>query len=102
MMEKPNDHNAKIYGLRLARRAFMKIHFRDGHPVLEIENQLIGTAITKLVNSIDPSSIKKTASKIRSIATDHILSSDEDEYIRRIALQSVLYMTDDEIIPRMN
>jgi hypothetical protein len=97
-----NEHNTKIYGLRLARRAFLKIHFQDGHPVLEIENQLIGTVLAELINSVESSLVKKTASKIRSIATDHILSSDEDEHIQKIALQSVLYMTDDEIIPRMN
>ena len=80
----------------------MKVHCQDGHPILEIENQLIGMVVNELINSVGSSMIKKTASEIRSIATNHILSFDEDEHVRKIALQSVLHMTDDEIIPRMN
>jgi len=97
---------ATTYGMRLARRAMLREYCHDGHAVLEIENQLIDMAVAKLSEAIRiPTSTYtyiEITSLVREAAIFQIISSDENDDIKKSALSGVTCMTDEEILPRLN
>jgi hypothetical protein len=95
---------AATYGVRLARRAMLRKYCPDGHAVLEIENQLIDMAVAKLSEAISLSEYthEEIALIVRETAIVQILSSDEDDNVKESALNDIVYMTTEEILPRMN
>ena len=95
----------RVYANRMARRMLLTRFCGDGHPVLEIEENLVQMARSRLQESLlihfgDLERIKlKVFFMVRKIARERIRTSDVDLDVKNSLLEELEAMSVEELFP---
>jgi hypothetical protein len=91
----------EVCSVRIARKVILKRYCPEGHPVIEVENQLVEMAAAKLieiVGSKDPN-LEEAALMIRNSAAIKVRNSDEEDQTKMLAIMDIMKMKTNEILP---
>lgn len=91
----------EVCSTRIARKVILKRYCPDGHPVLEVENQLVEMAAAKLIEIVGTKDfhLEEAALMIRNSAAIKVHDSDEEDQIKTLAIMDIMKMKTSEILP---
>lgn len=94
-----------MYAGRFARRCLLEQLVPAGHPILDVETQLLAEAKRLLREFLmdDPRKRREVESAIRTLATEEALAMTEDSEMQRVVIHAVRTRPfDEDLFPIMN